>query len=229
MKNSILSVIITTVVMASICEGETPFHKDLSDKIKISLSQTEAAAIPASQKTNLLPILHSSTELISVIEFVLKLERSDTNWQQNIWTNRHYYHANADPLVNTFRVFDAMAADGQIHLCYQDGPRFCIEEISSQLLGSPSKTISRFDLAKIPIVPGWAVLTNAFFNISTNSARTLTAQGTGGTVLVWEFQNNEWVIKPESKPTKIKQRVHNQYEHWIFRSNQWLFVNKTTP
>lgn len=217
MRHSILRTMIIAWATVSICEGQEVFHKDLNDKIKASVSQY---AVAGWQQTN-------GAIITSATEFVLKVTMPDSG-EHTLWTNRYYHSTHADGLVNSYKVFDAMLIDGQIQLCYLQGGRFSIEEISSQFLGSSPTNVSRFDLVK-GYLPDWEVLTNAVFSITASGTPTLTAQGWGKSLLVWEYRNHEWIIDSmASKSEKAIQRVHDQYEHWMLQSNQWGQPNKAS-
>jgi len=184
------------------------FHKELNDKLGVSVSQSLVAD------------WHKTNDIISASDFVLKLKVADVG-EQGIWTNRHYFLEHAGPLMNVFRVFDVILLDNHLHVCYQNGGRFTVQEISSRWLGPSAASVSRFELARIPIVPGGVVLTNAAFGVLANGTKTLMAQGTGNAVLLWEYQHHEWVLNEEaSGPEKVKQRVAAEYEHWTFPLGQ---------
>jgi hypothetical protein len=114
-----------------------------------------------------------------------------------------------------------MLFDNRLHVCYLDGARFTVREIAHSWFGPSPASVSRFELARVPIVPGFVVLTNAAFGVLANGTKTLTAQGTGGARLMWEHQHSDWVLNQEmSGPEKVKQRVEADYEHWSFPASQ---------
>ena len=212
-------------------QGQEVFHKDLTDQLWVSVSEAVVAD------------WHKTNDTISAKDFALKLIKRDMG-EQVIWTNRHHIFQHADPSTNLFRVFDVMLFDNQLHVCYQDGARFIVQDFQSSWLGTSPASISRFELARVPMLPERVVLTNAAFGVFANGTKTLTAQGTGGArlmweqqdnaggvafrpsgkegaVLVWEHQHNDWVLNQEmSGPEKVKQRVETDYEHWSFPAGQ---------
>jgi hypothetical protein len=186
-------------ITACSCEAQEVFHKQLGDKMQIAVSKH---AVSDWQKTN---------AVTSASDYILTLNMPDGT-QQGIWTNRSINFEQADPSLNNYQVFDAMFMDNKIELCYLQGVRFSVEEISSPFFPSSASNVWRFDLANVPIVPGWVVLTNAVFGTSTNGIKTLTAQGTVDTVLVWEYRNHAWAIDSEaSRPVRVTERVRGEY------------------
>lgn len=227
MKNTVAVIGIVIWATLAVSEDLELFRKVLDDQSILSISQAGQSGKSPLMDTNAVGNPHSAVGVLSVREFVLKLQPRRLEQEQYVWTNHMYCHDHADPLVNMFTAFDATLIEGQIFLCYQQGPRFSIAEVSRRTPNASSSVVSRFDLAKIPIVPGWAVLTNAVFGVTTNGITTLTARGTGDAVLVWRYQNDDWILdSASSSPERVEQRVRAQREHWVFQSNEWIRLSK---
>lgn len=131
-------------------------------------------------------------------ELRVALASSGTSEAISIWTNRSYLTRAGShyPFMSFHCAYDALEWNGEVWLCYNCAGVLFLEKMPvSGARGPRERLLLVGGGSEIEPVDVW---TNAVFSISSNGIPQLTAYGDLGSVVVWRWEDGDWITDPQA-------------------------------
>jgi len=144
------------------------------------------------------------------------LASSDTSEAVLIWTNRSYLTRATShyPFLSFHCAYDALEWNRDVWLCYNCAGVLFLEKMPVlRVVGPRERLLLAGGGSEIEPVDAW---TNAVFSISSNGIPQLTGYGDLGSVVIWRWDDGDWVIDPRaSHPESAYNRARRlwRWEH----------------